>query len=135
MSKRSAASRVAIGVCLLAFVSGCAKSDGDKPTLASVTGRVTFNNKAVTAATIAFMPDAAKGNRGQMATSVLQLDGSFTMETYPHGAGVMPGSYKVTVLTGQRPEPELQKYRDVNTTPLSIDVPEGGISGQMFELK
>ncbi len=123
-----------LGAWLLGL-TGCGSSDGGGPALTPATGRVTFKNEAVTAATICFMPDAEKGNRGQMATSVLQLDGSFTMETYPKGPGVLPGSYKITVLTGRRPEPELAKYRDVKTTPLTVDVTDGGLKDYMIELK
>lgn len=116
-------------------LAGCGGADGGGPALAPVTGRVTFKNEGVTAATLNFLPDAEKGNRGQMATAVLQLDGSFTLETYPKGAGVLPGAYKVTVLTGRRPEPELAKYRDVKTTPLSVDVPAEGLKEYQIELK
>ena len=118
----------------LAFLCGCASSDGKGPKLAQVTGRVIFKNEAVTAAEIYFVPDAEKGNRGEGATAILQLDGSFTMET-PKGPGVIPGSYKVKLGLGRRPEKELEKYRDVKTTPLSIDVPEQGIKDYVIELK
>ena len=48
-------------------------------------------------ATVCFIPDITKGNRdGQQATGQTAEDGSFTLQTYPHGEGVMPGYYKVT---------------------------------------
>jgi hypothetical protein len=123
-----------IAVCVL-MTAGCSGSDGGGPALVPVTGKVVFKNEGLTAASIYFIPDAEKGNRGQMASSVLQMDGSFTMETYPKGAGVVPGSYKVTITASRRPEKELKQYGDAKTTPLTIDVPEGGISGHIFELK
>jgi hypothetical protein len=123
------------GIVFLALLSGCHSSDGSGPKLAPVTGRVIFKNEAVTAASIFFIPDAEKGNRGEMATAILQLDGSFTMETYPKGTGVIPGAYKIKLDLGRRQEKELQPYRDVRTTPLSIDVPEQGIEGYVIELK
>jgi hypothetical protein len=123
------------GILFLAFLSGCGSSDGSGPKLAPVTGRVIFKNEAVTAAEIYFIPDAEKGNRGEMATAILQADGSFTMETYPKGTGVIPGAYKVKFNLGRRAEKELQPYRDAKTTPLSIDVPEQGIEGYVIELK
>jgi hypothetical protein len=123
------------GILFLAFLSGCHSSDGSGPKLAPVTGRVIFKNEAVTAASIYFIPDAEKGNRGEMAIATLETDGSFRMETYPKGAGVIPGSYKVKLDLGRRTEKELQPYRDVRTTPLSIDVPEQGIEGYVIELK
>jgi hypothetical protein len=122
--------------CLLLpiFLAGCGSSDGSGPKLAQVTGRVIFKNEAVTAASIYFIPDAEKGNRGDMASAILQIDGSFTMETNTKG-GVVPGSYKVTFDLGRRTDKELQKYRDVKTTPVTIDVTEQGLSGHIFELK
>jgi hypothetical protein len=120
---------------VLAIVSGCARSDGSGPKLAPVTGRVIYKNEAVTAASIFFIPDAEKGNRGEMASAILQSDGSFTMETYPKGPGVLPGTYKVTFDLGRRPDKELQPYRDAKTTPITIDVGEQGIQGHVFELK
>jgi hypothetical protein len=123
------------GILFLASLSGCHSSDGMGPKLASVTGRVIFNNEAITAATIFFIPDAEKGNRGDMASAILQKDGSFTMETYPKGTGVIPGAYKITLDLGRRSEKELQKYHDVKTTPLTIDVPEQGIADKVIELK
>ncbi len=126
---------VTVGVFCLAFLVGCGSSDGGGAKLAPVTGKVLFKNEGVTAASIYFHPDKEKGNRGEMATAVLQLDGSFTMTTYPKGDGVVPGSYKVSFDLGRRNEKELVPYRSEKTTPLSIDVPEEGVEGIIFELK
>ena len=125
---------VALGLFCLALLVGCGSSDGGGAKLAPVTGRVIFKNEGVTAANIYFRPDAEKGNRGEMASAILQEDGSFTMTTYPKD-GVVPGSYKVTFDLGRRTEKELQPYRSEKTTPLSIDVPEEGVEGIIFELK
>jgi hypothetical protein len=122
-------------ILFLMLLPGCTTSDGSGPKLAPVTGRVIFKNEAVTAASIYFIPDAEKGNRGEMATAILQTDGTFTMETYPKGSGVIPGAYKIKLDLGRRPEKELMPYRDVKTTPLTIDVPEQGIEGYVIELK
>ena len=126
---------VSAGVLCLALLAGCGSSDGGGAKLTPVTGKVTFKNEAVTAANIFFMPDTEKGNRGEMASAILQLDGSFTMTTYPKGDGVVPGSYKVTIDLPHRPEKELVPYRNVKDTPLSIEVGEDGIYDRLFELK
>lgn len=126
---------IAVGFFSLVLLCGCSSSDGKGPKLAQVTGRVIFKNEAITAASIYFMPDTEKGNRGDMATAILQADGSFTMETYPKGAGVIPGAYKVKLDLGRRTDKELDKYRDVKTTPLSIDVTDQGIKDYVIELK
>jgi hypothetical protein len=123
-------------ICVLSvLLSGCHSSDGSGPKLAPVSGRVVFKNEAVTAASIFFIPDKDKGNRGDQATAVLQLDGSFKMETNPNRNGVVPGSYKVIFDLGRRSDKELQPYRKVETTPLSIDVPEQGLENYLIELK
>ncbi len=127
---------LAVGLLfLLLLLGGCGRGDGGGPKLAPVRGRVVFKNKAVTAADIFFLPDAAKGNNGTMATAILQEDGSFTMSTYPRGDGVAPGAYKVTLGLGRRNEPELKKYRTAETTPLKFDVPDAGLEDLVIELK
>ncbi|MGH7173217.1 MAG: hypothetical protein ACRELF_13085, partial [Gemmataceae bacterium] len=75
------------------------------------------------------------GNEGSMASSVLQVDGSFTLTTHPHGDGVIPGAYKVTLALGRRPEKELNKYRRVETTTLEYTVPAEGLPDLLIELK
>ena len=126
----------ATGFLCLAVLSGCGLSDGSAPKLTPVSGRVIFKNEAVTATSIYFIPDAEKGNRGEMASAILQTDGSFVMETYSKGSaiGVLPGSYKVKFDLGRRPEKELMPYRDVKTTPLTIDVTDQPIEGKVFDL-
>jgi len=123
------------GVLCLALLAGCGSSDGGGVKLTPVTGRVTFKNEAVTAANIFFQPDAEKGNRGEMASAVLQLDGSFTMTTNAKGDGVVPGAYKVTFDLGRRNDKELVPYRNLKTTPLTIEVGEEPIYDHLFELK
>ncbi len=118
---------------IVSFLCGCSGSDGGGAKLAPVTGRVIFKNEGVTAAEIYFLPDKAKGNNGPMATAVLQQDGSFTMNTYPKD-GVAPGAYKVTLGLGRRQEKELEKFRKVETTPLSYDVPEAGLKDLLIDL-
>ena len=119
----------------LALLCGCTSSDGKGPKLTPVGGRVIFKNEAVTAAEIYFVPDAEKGNRGEGAQAIIQEDGSFKMETYPKGEGVIPGAYKIKLGLGRRPDKELDKYRDVKTTPLTIDVTDKPIEGYVIELK
>jgi hypothetical protein len=116
------------------LVGGCAPTVS-KAKLAPVKGRVVFNGDPVTAADIYFMPNAAKGNEGSMASSVLQTDGSFTLSTHPHGDGVMPGAYKVTLSLGRRPEKELDKYRRLDTTPMEYNVPPEGLTNLVIELE
>lgn len=127
--------RSSAGLLALALAAGCGSSDGGGPKLAPVTGRILYKNEGVTAASIYFMPDAEKGNRGEMASAILQADGSFSMVTNPDRPGVIPGAYKIKLDLGRRPDKELDKYRDVKTTTLSINVPEEGVQDKVIELK
>jgi hypothetical protein len=105
--------------------------------LAPVTGRVTFHNEAITAAEIYFHPDAKAGNRGDMASALIGADGAFTITTPgPKGPrdGVVPGAYKVTLGLGRRNEKELARFKAVQTTPLSIEVPEQGLRDIVVDL-
>jgi hypothetical protein len=77
-------------------------------------------------ATICFIPDITKGNRnGLQATGQSTENGSFTLQTYPHGDGVMVGFYRVTcIVFGGVALP--QKYRNAVQTPLVVEVKEPG---------
>jgi hypothetical protein len=124
-------------ICLT-FLGGCG-NDGAGLKLAPVTGRVTYKNQAIAGATIFFLPDTAKGTQGEMGSAILKpSDGSFAITTnHLKGQrdGVAPGSYRVTLGLDRMPGPELDKFRDLKTTPLTIDVPEEGYSDVIVDLE
>jgi hypothetical protein len=105
---------------LAAGSSGC--QDPVAPKLVPVQGLVKFKQRPLRGATICFIPDITKGNRdGLQATAQTTEDGAFTLQTYPHGDGLMPGWYKVTcIVFGGVALP--QKYRNATQTPLLIEV-------------
>jgi hypothetical protein len=117
---------------LLATGPGCG---GEWPPLATATGKVTFKNEPLTAGSVTFHPDAGNEYLKDKPSSLLQADGSFAMQTFPFGPGVPPGKYKVTLT------PELAKrikrptYADPAKTPWAVDVPDGGLTDQVFEVK
>lgn len=119
---------VALAV-LLATVAGCGG-----PRLAPVTGKVTHNGKGLTAGDIWF--HAAEGNawKGDRPSALLQLDGSFTMKTYPHGTGVPPGTWKVTLGPALANRVGRPQYADPSRTPWTIDVPDSGVADRVFEV-
>ncbi|VTR91091.1 Uncharacterized protein OS=Blastopirellula marina DSM 3645 GN=DSM3645_10462 PE=4 SV=1 [Gemmata massiliana] len=112
-------------------VTGC----GNKPKLAPVTGKVVHKNQPLTAGSVWFVADTGNEYKGEKPSCQLQVDGSFTMRSYPHGDGVPPGVYKVTL------SPELANrigrpnYADAAKTPLSITVPDEGVKDHTFEVK
>ena len=124
--------RVLAAVLLGVAVAGCGAG---KPKLAPVTGKVTHKNEPLSAGSIWFTPDAGNPYQGDKPSCQLQLDGSFTMRTYPHGEGVPPGDYKVTLspeLAGRIKKPE---YGDPAKTPLKLTVPDGGVKEHVFDVK
>ncbi len=121
---------IAVSFALL-LAAGC----GGSPKLVPVTGKVVHGGKGLTAGSVWLHP--AEGNpwQGEKPGGQLQLDGSFTMKTYPHGEGVPPGAYKVTLapeLAGRIRRPD---YGKAEKTPLRLDVPDGGVQDKVFEVK
>jgi hypothetical protein len=94
------------------------------PKLVPVSGQVKYKQRPLSGATICFVPDITKGNRdGLQATAQTAQDGSFTLQTYPHGDGAMVGFYRVTcIVFGGVAIP--QKYRNATQTPLVVEVKE-----------
>jgi hypothetical protein len=126
------AKRVFVFVVLLLVLAGCSS---EKPKLVSVTGKVTHNGKGLTAGSIIFHPDAGNAYQKDRPSSLLQLDGSFTMKTFPFGEGVPLGTYKVTLapeLANRIGKPE---YASADKTPWSVTVPDGGLPDKVFEVK
>jgi hypothetical protein len=102
--------------------------------LVPATGTVTMDGKPLTAGAIIFHPGEGNAYMQDKPSSLLQLDGRFTMKTFPFGEGVSPGAYKVTLapeLAARIGKPE---YSNPDKTPWSIDVPEAGLSDQQFEV-
>ncbi|MFO0929452.1 MAG: hypothetical protein U0736_20885 [Gemmataceae bacterium] len=113
------------------LLTGC----GGRPTLVPVTGAVTFHGKPLTAGSIWFHPAEGSSYQGEKPSCLLGLDGSFTMRTYPHGNGVPPGTYKVTLAPELANRISRPQYADPAKTPWSVTVPPAGLSGQAFEVQ
>lgn len=100
-----------------------------------VTGKVTMNGKPLTAGSINFHPDAANNFQADTPSSLLQLDGSFEMKTFPNGAGVPPGKYKVTLGPELATRISQPKYAKPESTPWEILISDPGISDHEFQVK
>lgn len=120
-------------VSLLALLVGCGPKD--KPALVKVTGKVTKESAPVTAGSIIFYPDAANSYQKDNPSGMLEIDGSFTIKTFPFGEGVPPGKYKVILAPQLATRLEKPDYSKPDTTPWSIEVPEAGIADHVFEVK
>lgn len=112
----------------LLFAAGC----GDKPKLVSFSGKVVVEGRTPPYGgdpIVALVP--AEGLGKERLQGMINPDGSFKLNTYPHGDGVMPGKYKVLVtFDGGK---AFQHYAAADTTPLEVDVPNSGLTN--YEIK
>lgn len=119
-------------VGLLGMMSGCGQSG---PELASVSGKVIVDGNPVTGGAIIFCPDSANSFAQDRPSSLLNLDGTFMMKTYPFGEGVAPGRYKVILAPELASRLKKPKYAHPDQTPWEIEVPETGVTNHTFEVK
>ena len=102
--------------------------------LIPVEGTVSFDGKNLPHGSIAFHPDTSKGNKATQAAGGEISDGQFRLKTFDRN-GAPPGWYKVTLISTSPPDPEKyevpkslipEKYTQVDTPPLTIEVKPGG---------
>lgn len=118
---------------LLAALWGC--SDPNRPVLVPARGSVVMSGQPLTAGAIVFHPSAGNAYTQDKPSSLLQLDGSFSMKTFPFGEGVSPGTYKVTLAPELATRIGRPQYSKPETTPWSIDVPATGVADHVFEVE
>src|SRR5262245_66311400 len=86
---------IALGLFAVSFaIVGCGSN---APKLVTVTGKVMHKGKTVTGGSVWFHPEGGGEGKPEKMSGQLQLDGTFTAQTFPHGDGVPPGKYKVTI--------------------------------------
>jgi hypothetical protein len=107
-----------------------------------ISGTVTVDGTPIDGGILSFSPDAAKGNTAKISCTSPVREGRYELETIgitgsDSGSGVPPGWYKVTynridLATKKRAQADIQvndKYKNADTTPLSVEVkdnPEPG---------
>jgi hypothetical protein len=103
--------KLVVGLIVLGglFGGGCGSSDG--PGQFNVSGRVTFDGKAVPAGTISFEPDASKGATGPGAVAQIK-DGRYATE---RGKSPTSGPHVVRIIG----------YDGVPSKIGTMEVPEG----------
>jgi hypothetical protein len=117
---------------MTASFSGCGS---DQPTLVEVTGRVTMRGEPLTAGSIHLTPADTNDFQADQPSSLLELDGSFTIKTFPYGEGVPPGQYQVTLAPALAARIRRPDLADPQKTPWQLDVPPAGIHNHLFEVK
>jgi hypothetical protein len=116
---------------LMLAVTGC----GDKPKLVEVSGKVTHKGNPVTGGSVWFHPADGNAYQGEKPSGQLQLDGTFSARSFPHGDGMPPGKYKVTLspdLAARIGKPALG---NATKTTWSVEVPDTGLKDHVFEVK
>jgi hypothetical protein len=92
-----------------------------------------YKARPVSLASIEFLPDMSQGAQSFAAGGMTRQDGTFTLQTHPHGAGAVPGHYKVTVTTEARGAIP-PRYTDSGQTPLKVEITEQGATDLLLTL-
>src|SRR5687767_13385544 len=112
----------AIFAAALAAPAGC----GSKPKLVPLTGKVTHGGKVVTGGSVWFHPEGGNEGKAERTGGQLQIDGTFAAKTFPHGDGVPPGKYTVTLSPDLAARAGAPHYGDAAKTPWFVEVPDAG---------
>ena len=132
MSTKVARMAVVLVGILVIGANGC--SDG-RPVLVAAKGEVTFKGEPLTAGSITFFPQESVGYQDDSPTSLLQIDGTFKMKTFPFGEGISPGKYKVCLSKSLAAGIKRPQYGDPKTTLWEVEIPETGDSAIALEVK
>lgn len=129
-------------VGLVALLTGCS----DRPAVAPVTGKVTYNGKPLPYGSVGFQP-----SKGQPSGAAIQPDGTFRLSTFAEydGAIIGPHKVKVTCYASQRPSQQAKKaagefvlgeslipaqYTFLDQSGLTAEVPAEGTDSIVIEL-
>jgi hypothetical protein len=124
------------GLVFLAFCAaagwGCGKP---APKRVPVGGVVVNGDKPVAHAALSFVADISGGGPTLDAYGSTDGEGRFTLQTVSHGKGAPPGRYKVAITT-TGPSGRLipAGVTAHHSTPLVVDVPEGGAPDLKLDL-
>lgn len=89
--------RVFIPVLMITF-AGC--SGGSRPPTIPVQGKITYKGQPVTQGMVTFQAvKPAEGYPQRPATGTINPDGTYQLATFEAGDGVIPGEYKVAVVS------------------------------------
>ena len=117
-----------VGWCLLMLVLTVALPSCGRQSalnLVTVRGRVMYHGRGLPMATVQLLADVSKGTQAPTAVGQTEEDGSIRLQTPPHGIGVVPGHYKVTVQQYSSAIPAI--YGNAAKTPLHLEVPPSGL--------
>jgi hypothetical protein len=87
-------------LCALLTLAGCS----DKLPMATVSGKVTYQDKPLTFGSVLYQPDS-----GPPATGLIQSDGTYRLATYGKNDGAVLGSHRVQVVAVDTNDPTLKQ--------------------------
>jgi hypothetical protein len=101
---------------ILVLLAGC----GGGRT-AAVSGKVTYQGKAVTGGSLTFTPVAASGDRepGKPGSAEVQPDGRYVVGTYSRGDGAVIGPHRVSYAPPVLPYPDGKEPKPGESPPSS----------------
>ncbi len=124
-----------------------------RPKTVAASGTVIYRNQPLADAIIVCFPTAS-GDKAVAASAYSGTDGSFSLQAYPPDKGAVPGNYQVTIQKSEEapaaptgpnahdapPPPKPRslipaKYGQIETSGLTLTIPDGGISDIKLELK
>ena len=123
---------LAVGFALVSLFGGCDSSGAGR--LVPVRGKVTYEGQPLTTGSLAFKPDAEKGNTSKFEpAATIEADGNYRLFTAER-EGAPLGWYKVSVVA-QAPADEKNpyaatksliptRYAETGTSNLSVEVVE-----------
>ncbi len=119
-------------VCGLVAAWGCGKP---APKLVPVSGVVLHGTTPVSRAAISFAAEISQGGETRDAYGSTDDQGRFTLQTVTDGKGAPVGKYKV-VITTDGPSGRLipKTVSDLTTTPIEVEVKEGGTQDLKLDL-
>lgn len=79
-------------LCGMVSSIGCGNS-ADRPELAPVSGKVTFNNTPVAGATVSFWTE----NAARAASGTTDAEGKYRLTSFEIGDGAIPGEHTITI--------------------------------------
>lgn len=129
MNRRARRRLLGCAAALAAALAGCSSGS---PKTVPVRGTVAFlKGEPLTNVAVQFVP--ASGDDNSIANGTTDDKGAFQLQTYfgPKRVtldGAAPGKYKVVLTPYPRGQRIPQRYGSLNQTPLTADVPEGGVT-------
>ncbi len=122
---------VLAGLLLAALAGGCDSGSAER---VAVRGQVRFQGRPLPGGTIVFAPDVDRNPGRELAAAQIRYDGSFELQA-EHGAGVLPGWYRISVMAGNPTVRLPAKYRDPVLSGLDCQVRPGQANVVDLDLK